>query len=237
MIKKNNKLVLDDGSWWTFREDVSNLFDKHIAKSIPLYHQNIWITLELSDYFLRDDSNVYDLGSSTGTFLKSLQLRNKQREKIKYFGIDIVPEMIKHFQKNNSGKNIKFIHEDINKFKFKKSDLITSFYTLQFIEQRLRKKRLKNIYSSLNWGGAFLITEKIISTNSKNQNIMNEIYRQWEVFKGFSDKEVALKTKSLRGVLDPNLSKTNIKMLKEIGFKNIEIVSQYLNFQTILATK
>ena len=66
---------------------------------------------------------------------------------------------------------------------------------------------------------------------------MNEIYLQWKVFQGFSDKEVALKTKSLRGVLDPNLSKTNIKMLKEIGFKNIEIVSQYLNFQTILATK
>jgi len=234
---KNNKLTLQDSSKWTFRGNISNLFDNHISKSIPLYHQNFWVSLELSDYFLKDDSIVYDLGSSTGTFLKALQRRNKERKKIKYFGIDIVPEMTKYSKKNNIGKNIKFINKDINKFKFKKSDMIFSYYTLQFIDQKFRKKILKNIYDSLNWGGAFIIAEKIIAANSKNQNKINEIYLQWKVFQGFSHKDVSLKAKSLRGVLDPNSSTTNIKMLKEIGFKNIEIISQYLNFQTILATK
>ena len=59
----------------------------------------------------------------------------------------------------------------------------------------------------------------------------------WKVSQGFSNTQVVNKTKSLRGVLDPNTSDINIKILQKVGFKKIEIITQYLNFQTILAIK
>ena len=108
---------------------------------------------------------------------------------------------------------------------------------MQFIDQENRKKVLKKIYNSLNLGGAFIFSEKILSKFSRNQSINNDIYSSWKVSQGFSNAEVIHKTKSLRGVLNPNTSDINIKLLRKAGFKNIEVITQYLNFQTILAIK
>lgn len=108
---------------------------------------------------------------------------------------------------------------------------------MQFIDQKNREKVLKNIYKSLNLGGAFIFSEKILSKYSKNQSMNNDIYSTWKVSQGFSNTQVINKTKSLRGVLDPNTSDINIKILQKVGFKKIEIIAQYLNFQTILAIK
>ena len=83
----------------------------------------------------------------------------------------------------------------------------------------------------------FLFSEKIRSRNSQMQDMVNDIYREWKIDQGFTAKEVILKSKSLKGVLDPNTSNDNLQMLKKVGFKKIEVISQYLNFQTILAIK
>lgn len=236
-LDKNKKIKLNDTTRWTFRGNVSKLFDEHIVKSVPLYYQTNWLSLEISDFFLKDKSIVYDLGCSTGAFLKALQSRNKSKKMIKYIGIDSVPEMINYAKKFNFAKNIKFEKKDIIKLKLKKSDIIFSFYTLQFIDQKNREKVLKNIYKSLNLGGAFIFSEKILSKYSKNQSMNNDIYSTWKVSQGFSTTQVLNKTKSLRGVLDPNTSDINVEILKKVGFKKIEIITQYLNFQTILAIK
>ncbi len=231
------KIIISDGSKWTFRGNISKLFDKHIAKSLPLYHQVRWLCLEIADHFLKDNSVVYDLGCSTGTFLKSLQLKNHKRNKIHYIGIDVIPEMVNYARKLNRAKNVKYEKKDLINAKFKKSDLIFSFYTLQFIDLKNREKILRNIYKSLNVGGAFILSEKIFSASPKNQSMNNEIYTLWKLNQGFSKSEVINKSQSLRGVLNPYSSKENIELLKKSGFKNIEVITKYLNFETILAIK
>ena len=54
---------------------------------------------QLSDYYLKEDSIVYDIGCSTGTFLKKLSVRHKNKKKIKFYGVDLVKNMIKHANK------------------------------------------------------------------------------------------------------------------------------------------
>ena len=67
--------------------------------------------------------------------------------------------------------------------------------------------------------------------------MMNEIYKEWKLKKGFTLSEVNSKTKSLKGVLDPFSSKGNLMLLKNAGFKDIYIVAKYINFEVILAIK
>ena len=71
-LDKNKKIKLNDTTRWTFRGNVSKLFDEHIVKSVPLYYQTNWLSLEISDFFLKDKSIVYDLGCSTGAFLNPI---------------------------------------------------------------------------------------------------------------------------------------------------------------------
>ncbi len=53
-------------------------------------------------------------------------------------------------------KNLSFICENMNTMNFEKSDLIISYYTIQFIHPKLRQELINKIYESLNWGGAFI---------------------------------------------------------------------------------
>ena len=46
-------------------------------------------------------------------------------------------------------------------FKFKKTPMIISYYSIQFIPTRDRQDLINKIYESLEWGGAFVWFEKV----------------------------------------------------------------------------
>lgn len=48
---------------WKFDEQVSQHFDTHVRKSVPLYEEVQKAVIEISEWFIRDNSVVYDLGS------------------------------------------------------------------------------------------------------------------------------------------------------------------------------
>ena len=62
---------------------------------------------------------------------------------------------------------------NIEKKKIKKSDLILSYYTIQFINPKSRQQLLNKIYKSLNWGGAFIMFEKIRASDARFQDIFS----------------------------------------------------------------
>ena len=90
--------------------------------------------------------------------------------------------MINFANKNsNKTKNTKFIKKDILNFKFKKSDLIISYYTTQFIKPRDRQKLFNKIYKSLNWGGAFVMFEKVRANDARFQDISTALYNEFKL--------------------------------------------------------
>jgi len=73
---KVDKNIFLKNKEWSFSKKIAPLFDYHINKSIPLYKDLHWLCLQVSDYFVRENSTVYDLGCSTGKLLNKLSLRN-----------------------------------------------------------------------------------------------------------------------------------------------------------------
>ena len=67
--------------------------------------------------------------------------------------------------------------------------------------------------------------------------MMNEIYKEWKLLNGFTDKEINAKTKSLKGVLDPFSTKGNNEMLKRAGFSDISSIAKFICFEIFLAIK
>ena len=65
---------------WTFDNKVTKSFDMHVSKSVPFYQISHNLTVSISDYFLKNNSVCYDLGSSTGTLLKKIKLRNTKKK-------------------------------------------------------------------------------------------------------------------------------------------------------------
>ena len=224
---------------WSFSGKVAKKFEKHIKRSVPFYSESHKMILDLSDFFLFNGSRCYDLGSSTGNLLHKLSKKTNKR-KLDLIGIEQVPEMIKLAKKNIlKKKNIKisFLKKDINTFKLKKSNLITSFYTIQFIHPSLRQKIFNKIYKALNFGGAFVIFEKVRGNDARFENIINSLYLDFKEVNKFKSSEILNKSQSLRGVLEPFTDSGNLGFLKRSGFKDIQTIFQFLNFKGYLCIK
>lgn len=237
-MQVGNKIKAKNSSW-TFGANVPKIFSKHIKNSVPFYDEGHKICLQLSDFFLKNKSSCYDFGCSTGTMLSKMSDRHDKR--INFYGVDNVKEMIKQAKKENkTSKNsnkLKFINNDFLKMKLKKSDLIISYYTIQFIAPKFRQSILNKIYTNLNWGGAFIMFEKIRASDARFQDIFSITYNDFKLTNNFTPSEIIYKTKSLKGVMEPFSDFGNMSLLKRAGFKDIAPVFQWLSFKGYLCIK
>jgi tRNA (cmo5U34)-methyltransferase len=232
---KIDKKIFSKPSDWKFDKNVTKNFESHISKSVPFYELSHKLTVNISEFFLKNNSLYYDLGCSTGTLLQKIYKRHLLK-KIKYVGIDESAPMIvkaKKFKK----KNIKFHKSNLRDINFHKSDFITSLYSMQFINPKYRQNLFRKIYNSLNWGGGFVIFEKIRGNDARFQDILNFSYFDFKRENGLSSEEIINKELSLRSILEPYTINANIDFLKRAGFKDIMPISQYLCFIGFLAIK
>ena len=135
---KVDKKIYTKTNKWTFANKIAPKFDSHIKKSIPIYQDIRWLSMELSDYFLREGSNVYDIGSSTGSFLNELSSRNNFK-KIKFYGVEVVKEMVNFSNKNFKRKNIFYLNKDLTKLKLKNLTILPLFLRYNLLSKNTDK--------------------------------------------------------------------------------------------------
>ena len=230
--------IASKASQWKFSGNTAKNFDKHISKSVPLYEWSHDIALKVSDFFLTEKGHSYDLGCSTGTFLNKICKRNNNYKNIKFTGIDEINDMCKIAKKNNKkNKNVKIINKNLNKLKLKKSNLVTSLYTMQFVNPTHRQKVFNEVFKKLQWGGAFIIFEKVRAPDARFQDILSQIYQDFKIDQGYTPNEIVSKSKSLKGVMEPFSTRGNLDLLKRAGFKDIVSIMKFVCFEGWLAIK
>ncbi len=232
--------IISNDSNWRFSGDTVSAFDEHIKKSVPLYLEGHQITCDLSKFFVNNNSIVYEIGSSTGVLTTKLSETNKTKLGVRFIGLDVEKDMVDYANQNlakPSNNNVSFEHADIVSVELEKSDLIACYYTVQFIPPAVRQKVIDKLYQSLNWGGAFIMFEKIRAPDARFQDIINTLYLNYKLENGYSEKNIVTKMMSLKGILEPFSTQGNIDMLKRAGFVDIVSVQKYLCFEGFLAIK
>jgi len=224
-------------SAWNFKGSVAKNFQSHISRSIPNYSKGQELVTQVSDFFIKKDSICYELGCSTGALTNLLAKRHVLKKQVKFVGIDIEKDMIRQANKKKSNSNIKFVCDDVAKYKLKKSDLIISYYTTQFIRLSDRQILFKKIFSSLKWGGAFILFEKVRARDARFQDMTAELYNEFKLDNGYSPTEIFSKARSLKGVLEPFSTKGNCELLDRAGFKDYMTIFKYICFTGFLAIK
>ena len=216
---------------WKFDSKVCLEFDSHVRKNVPFYEYMHGLVKDISAFFITKDSNVYDLGCSTG-FASSYLSNNKKGNVI---GIDEKEDMINIAR--NRVKNATFYKGQIIDYKYFNSSFALSFLTAHFIKHNERDLLIKNVYSGLNEGGAFCLVEKIFSESPRIQEIFNGMLLDFKIKNGFSYEETIKKNQSLRGCLIPRSIDQNIKSLKDAGFKEVDSFFRVQNFVGLIAIK
>ena len=219
-------------------------FDNHIEKSIRGYSQLMSDVVSLSRHFVEDDTNIVDIGCSTGKMTQRLLEENQDHcVEANYVGVEIAEGFFKDLDKrhedimkNNSWAKVDFIKDDIRNYKFKNCSLITSIFTLQFMPKRYRKLVVKRIYDGLNCGGAYIFAEKTMCENALVQDMITFNYYDYKR-KSFTTEDIMDKERTLRHMMKPNTWKEIEGMLTEVGFNVIQPFWRNHAFVGALAVK
>lgn len=231
-------IVAGNASWTFATEDVAGGFTDHVRRSVPLYDEGHDVICRLSDFFVKDGSTCYELGVSTAALLKKLARRHSAKA-VHWVGIDKEAAMIEQARQELEPdvKSVSLVIDDINLYPYEKADLIVSYYTIQFVPPRLRQDLFDRIYASLNWGGAFLLFEKVRAADARFQDYMSAVYTDFKLEQGYDAAEVIAKARSLKGVLEPFSTQGNLDLLKRAGFVDCMSVMKWICFEGFLAIK
>lgn len=222
---------------WTF-DGISNSFSDHVRRSVPLYDLGHELVCALSDYFVGPGSVIYDIGTSTGVLAKKIYDWNATKHDVRVFGVDPVASMIERCKAEYSDcPNLKFVAADALSYEFEKASLFTSYYTVQFVHPHYRQQLIDRIYERLEWGGAFIMFEKVRAPDARFQDYMSQLYVDFKLKNGYDEKEIVGKTRSLKGVLEPFSTNGNIDMLKRAGFQDVMSIQKWVCFEGFLAIK
>ena len=222
---------------WSFAGEVSETFDSHVRRSVPMYTEGHDLVVKLSDFFLYNGALAYELGCSTGELTRKLAERNRDKTTT-IIGIDREVAMVEKAKaKCSDYANVRIYQADLLDFDFEPADLIVSYYTIQFVKPRFRQQLFDRIYQALNWGGGFLLFEKVRAPDARFQDIMSSVYVDFKLDQGFSEAEILQKSRSLKGVLEPFSTQGDIDLLSRAGFVDYMTVFKHICFEGFLAIK
>lgn len=222
---------------WSF-DNIADAFDDHVRKSVPLYDVGHDLICQVGDFFLPSNATVVELGVSTGALAKKFLDHNSQRRDIRYVAYDRVDSMIERTRARCGGDpRIELINDDIVSAALPRTNLVLSYYTLQFVHPRSRQEVFNRIYQSLEWGGALLLFEKVRAPDARFQDLAAQIYHEFKLVQGFDEIEILNKQRSLKGVLEPFSTHGNIELLERAGFVDVMTILKYVCFEGFLVIK
>lgn len=242
-MEKFDNIFLERKEKFVFDKEVADVFNNMIFRSIPGYDVLLKLTGIVSKNFIKNNSVCYDFGASLLKSTKAVIDANKS----KIFKILAIDNSISMFENaktiisdlnaKNPNINIDFDVSDVCDIKINKLSFGILNFILQFLPKNKKLEFLTKVYEGLEVGGAIILSEKIVFEENFLQNFYTNSYFFYKKLNGYSDIEIKNKKKALSGVLIPETLEFHIKRLRNLGFKEIIVLMQILNFVSILAIK
>ena len=227
---------LRDVKAFEFNENVTRVFQDMITRSVPGYELILQMIGLYASIFVRDSSNVYDLGCSLGE-VSRLIARQTRNQDCDIIAVDNSPSMIQKCQKYGGPGNIHWQCEDIENIGISNASMVVLNLTLLFVDQKQRQSLITRIARGLNTGGVLVLTEKILFEPDLENKRMVQLHQAFKKTQGYSDLEISQKRSALENVLVPDLPTVHQQRLEQAGFAEVYQCFRCLNFVSYLAIK
>lgn len=244
-MKENNRdrifsNPLDDIPPFEFDENVVNVFDDMISRSVPFYREIVRRQAQLAAKFYKEGTNIYDLGCSHGNFGISF-IEEINTDDFKMIAVDnSEPMVIKYngrLYENKKADNIHLMCSDIRDIEIKNASVVVMNLTLQFLPVEDRNGFIKRISDALIPEGIFLITEKIHHKDVFLDELEQTFYYKFKKENGYSELEISQKREALENVLVPETVEQHMDRFDKCGFKKVAIWHKWFNFCSYICVK
>ena len=222
-----------------FNQEVADVFDDMLARSIPFYDEVARMIVALAAEYYIDDSAIYDLGCSTGSLAAAFlqQLDNVAQ----IVAIDNAPPMIEkcrqRFASLPKAEIIQLVQNDIRNLAIENASVVNMSYTLHFIRPLYRLGVVRKIFEGLLPGGVFILSEKVLEESNHLSRLFMDMYYRFKCSQGYSELEISSKRDKLENVLIPYQVAELQALLSEAGFRQVGVFFKWHNFASIVAIK
>ncbi|HET9939922.1 MAG TPA: carboxy-S-adenosyl-L-methionine synthase CmoA [Candidatus Eisenbacteria bacterium] len=225
-----------------FGEKTAAVFDDMLGRSVPFYAEIQRMTGELAADYAAEGTAIYDLGCSTGTTILEIAEHIPRERNVRYIGVDNSPEMLEKARRklaeSEFDRPFELEFADLNAgVRIDNASVVLMVLTLQFIRPMYRHRLIRSIYEGLTENGALILVEKVLGENSEFNRLFIEHYYEMKRENGYSDLEIAQKREALENILVPYRLEENKELLREQGFRHVDVFFKWYNFCAIIATK
>lgn len=225
---------------FSFNQQVVDVFPDMINRSVPSYQIIIDGVGKIANLLCEKAPLIYDLGCSLGSV--SLSIAKHAQSKMPIIkGIDKSQAMIERCQQHidafSFGSRISLETGDLVSVVLTPCNMAVINFTLQFIEPQLRQAIINKVYSALEPGGIFVLSEKIKIPHTDLDGVLISLHHEFKRENGYSDLEISQKRTALEDVMKLDTIETHSNRLREAGFSKICVWYQHFNFVSILAIK
>ena len=223
-----------------FSSKVATVFDDMVNRSVPFYEEMQRMIAELAADHYQEDGIVYDLGCSTGTTM--IHMDAAIPESVAFIGIDDSKDMLDKcrlkLQHAGFTRPIALKVFDLNTtVEVENAGVVILCLTLQFVRPINRERLIKKIYEGMNTDAVIIIIEKVLAEDSSfNRDFINYYY-EMKRRNHYSEMEISQKREALENVLIPYKLSENITLLREAGFKHVEVFFKWYNFAGFIAKR
>ncbi len=241
MSKRSNKdrvfaKPLSDVKAFEFNEDVTRVFQDMITRSVPGYELLLQMIALYASVFVRDKSNIYDLGCSLGEVSRLIAEQTRKLD-CAIIAVDNSPSMIRKCQQFGDSGNIDWRCDDIQNIEISNASMVVLNLTLLFIDRDQRQSLITGIARGLNEGGVLVLSEKVLLDPEMENQRMVQLHQAFKKMRGYSDLEISQKRTALENVLLPDSQAIHRQRLKQAGFSEVYQCFRCFNFASYLAIK
>jgi tRNA (cmo5U34)-methyltransferase len=232
-----------------FDEEVAAIFENMATRSIPLYMEAHRVHAMIAQTYLRQQINVenrrniqiLDIGASVGGFVKALCNRLQCNPDIGpasvvYHATDPSVAMVEEFKRAHPWATCCCCDACTPTGTTGGFDIALLMYVMQFVPVGERDDVLNEVYKSMRPGGIIFLGQKE-KVEESIMPIYSAEYIRWRMDNGYSQQEIAAKTRALEGVMWPEPLDVTLARLERIGFSHARETTRWLQFSTVMARR
>ena len=225
---------------FVFDGRTAGVFDDMLERSVPFYDEIQRMTGELAADFAVPNTNLYDLGCSTGTTLAALE--PLVDPSVRFVGIDNSPEMLDKAREKlaalSSPRRRDLVRADLHELTgIENASVVILTLTLQFVRPLHRERLVRTIADGTNEQGCLILVEKLTEGDTMFNRLFIKYYYDMKRRHGYSDLEIAQKREALENVLIPYRLEENENLLRAAGYRKFQVFFRWYNFSGMIAVK
>ena len=230
----------DAVSDFKFDQNVANVFDDMVSRSVPFYREIQRMIVEQAADFAEAHTSIYDLGCSSGTTFAAMHPYVDPA--VKFVGVDNSEPMLatcrEKLAKEAPGRSLDLVNAELNDgVVIENASVVCLILTLQFIRPLRRERLIADIVRGMQPNGCLILVEKVLGEDSLFNRLFIKYYYEMKRRHGYSELEISQKREALENVLIPYKTLENRELLLQSGFSAVDVFFKWYNFAGYIAVK